>query len=117
MIWCSLNLLFRIEASSRHSRPETSSFQWSCFKGCLHDNPTECFSASDLKNRTGVPKSHVRDLIGGESDVQTSTVGAKTFYQIKPAQSLGAPLARRVSSSEINGTPHASPSLDGTGLF
>src|SRR5215216_6944568 len=28
MIWCSLNLLFRIEASSHHSRPETSGFQW-----------------------------------------------------------------------------------------
>jgi hypothetical protein len=35
MIWCSLNLLFRIEASWRHSRPETSSFQWPCFKGGL----------------------------------------------------------------------------------
>jgi len=55
----------------------------------LRDNPTERFSAADLKNRTGVPKAHVRDLIGGESDVQTSTAGAKTFYQIKPAQSVG----------------------------
>jgi hypothetical protein len=59
----------------------------------LRDNPIERFSASDLKNRTGVPKSRVRDLIGGESDVQTSTVGAKTFYQIKPAQSVGAAVA------------------------
>src|SRR5215467_15036261 len=35
MIWCSLNLLFRIEASWCHSRPETSSFQWQRFKGGL----------------------------------------------------------------------------------
>ena len=56
----------------------------------LRDNPTERFSAATLKNRTGVPKSHVRDLIGGESEVQTSTIGAKTFYQIKPTQSADA---------------------------
>jgi len=56
----------------------------------LRDNPTERFSAAALKNRTGVPKHHVRDLITGESDVQTSTVGGKAFYQIKPVQSAGA---------------------------
>jgi NACHT domain len=38
MIWCSLNLLFRIEASSRHSRSEISSFQWRCSKGWLHSD-------------------------------------------------------------------------------
>jgi len=41
MIWCSLNLLFRIEASSRHSHSETSSFQWQSFKGRLHVLPTK----------------------------------------------------------------------------
>jgi len=56
----------------------------------LRDNPAERFSAGALKNRTGVPKSHVRDLIGGESDVQTSAFGAKTYYQIKTAQSASA---------------------------
>ena len=35
MIWCSLNLLFRIEASSRHTRAETSCFQLPGFKGDL----------------------------------------------------------------------------------
>ena len=34
-IWCSLNLLFRIEASWCHSGSETSSFQCPCFKGGL----------------------------------------------------------------------------------
>jgi len=28
MIWCSLYLIFRFQASWRHSRPETSTFQW-----------------------------------------------------------------------------------------
>src|SRR5687767_1680989 len=31
MIWFSLNLLFRIKASRRHTRPETSIFQWIVF--------------------------------------------------------------------------------------
>jgi len=35
MIWCSLYLLFRIQASWRHTRPETSSFQWTGFWGGL----------------------------------------------------------------------------------
>ena len=56
----------------------------------LRDNPAERFSAADLKERTGVPINHVRDLLSGESDVQTSTVAAKTFYQIKPAQTGAA---------------------------
>ncbi len=35
MIWCSLNLLFFSLASWRHTRLETSTFQWSCFYGYL----------------------------------------------------------------------------------
>jgi hypothetical protein len=36
MIVFSLNLLFRIWVSWRHTRPETSIFQWPCFWGGLH---------------------------------------------------------------------------------
>jgi hypothetical protein len=57
MIWCSLNLLFRIEASSRHSRSETSSFQWLRFKGRLQG---ASIAAEFLLGKKGVIDKNVR---------------------------------------------------------
>lgn len=56
----------------------------------LRENPTERFAAATLKDRTGVPKHHVRDLISGEADVQVLVIRGKTFYQFTPAHSIGA---------------------------
>src|ERR1041385_7916921 len=39
MIWCSLYLLRFMQASWRHSRPETSTFQWPAFTGYLQRRP------------------------------------------------------------------------------
>ena len=41
-------MLFRIEASSRHTRPETSIFQWIVFEGDLHSQAT-AQSNSDIE--------------------------------------------------------------------
>ena len=56
----------------------------------LRENPTERFAAASLKDRTGVPKHHVRELLSGEADVQVMTIRGKTYYQLKPAQSIVA---------------------------
>ena len=50
----------------------------------LRENPTERFSAAALRDRTGVPKNQVRELLSGEPDVQLLTIRGKAYYQLKP---------------------------------
>jgi hypothetical protein len=59
----------------------------------LRENPTERFRAAALKDRTGVPKHHVRELLSGEADVQILTDHGKTYYQFRSPQNVDATAA------------------------
>jgi hypothetical protein len=76
MIWVSLNLLFRIKASSRHTRPETSIFQWALFEGHLH--PRVIVARKPLVFNGGVLR-------------EAYSVSAK---RMEPAASTRSPLTR-----------------------
>jgi hypothetical protein len=65
MIVFSLNLLFRILASWRHTRPETSTFQWLCFWGGLQLQTTVW--ESSLATATIVRRSIVASTHGAPS--------------------------------------------------
>lgn len=56
-------------------------------------NPTKRFRVAALKERTGVPKHHVRELLSGEADVQILTDHGKTYYQFRSPQNVDATVA------------------------
>src|SRR5688572_1670503 len=99
MIWCSLNLLFRIEASSRHSRPETSSFQWPGFKGWLQ-NKWKSRKFEFYTDNADFPKM----------DVLEATVNVATSLELRLLKSTQKSLQKQVSLGSTPGDvlPHMS---------
>ena len=46
---------------------------WQALLNCLSAHRDQKFRAAELENETGVPKSHVRDLLTGSSRVKITT--------------------------------------------
>jgi hypothetical protein len=85
---CSLNLLFRIEAPSRHSRPETSSFQMACKEGLREDNVSVKIELALITlnefgwNITSATSSTARTGVNwASSEVKKFSVHSERHYQ------------------------------------
>jgi hypothetical protein len=90
-------LLFRIQASSRHIRPETSSFQWRGSKGCLHDEDL------DLKAKIAdVFECAAKEVI---ALVETDRVVEKNSFEPSPEWMTAAQLARYWQLVNASGEP------------